>query len=94
MKTAFNLANKERLYSISLSAAGFARKVTPNKENKPAPQVSNYVPDGPYGLAKNPMGFYFTVGLTVSCSCAKTTAAIIVVLVPWATKKRPQLATC
>jgi hypothetical protein len=57
MKVTFNLANKERLRSLSSSAAGFAGRVINNKENR-TPQINPAVPDGPYSLAQNPMGFY------------------------------------
>jgi hypothetical protein len=58
MKATFNLANKERLQSLSSSAAGFAGRVINNKENRPL-QINPAVPDGPYSLAQNPLGFYY-----------------------------------
>jgi hypothetical protein len=68
MKVTFNLANKEHLWSLSSSAAGFAGRVINNKENR-APQINPAVPDGPYSLAQNPLGFYYcwSHGLLLSC---------------------------
>jgi hypothetical protein len=58
MKATFNLANKERLPSLSSSTAGFAGHVTNNKENRPL-QINPAIPDGPYSHAQNPLGFYY-----------------------------------
>jgi hypothetical protein len=58
MKVSFNLANKECIRSLSSSAAGFAGRVITNKENR-TPQINPAVPNGPYSLAQNPMGFYY-----------------------------------
>jgi hypothetical protein len=71
MKTAFNLANKDRLRSLSTSSAGFAGKALATgfagkalayKENEaptPAAQTKGVRPDGPGGPSRNPMGFYY-----------------------------------